>query len=212
MRFAVVLVLLLLVGCGSSPEPPSPPDPDPLPVPVTGPEPDRVTDDKEIEETLPKLPGNPSLTEKVLHEIRVETVSNAEFMARTSADCEGGKVSTEPNAITKCHVTYDDVTVPWRVTVDSGGDTALTVFYSTAPLKGLLLARAVHGSFWNGHQKDHEDLRCGDIPEISLVELGNDTGYRCQYAQRGPDGSLVRENVEVHLGDRGRVEFHVPMP
>lgn len=63
---------------------------------------------------------------------------------KTSAACEGGKVSEEPGVTTRCTVTYNGVKVPWSIRFEEpAGD--LKPYDITHGSRAVLTAKSVHG-------------------------------------------------------------------
>ncbi|MER6157232.1 hypothetical protein ABT147_17055 [Streptomyces sp. NPDC001868] len=174
-----------------------------LPVAITSAEPGLLT----VKTLLDALPPEPtdeaSFTEQVLWMIRKSTVAMAGIPGKTSAACEGGKVSEEPGVTTRCTVTYNGVKVPWSIRFDEpAGD--LKPYEITNAGQAVLTAKSVYGEFWREYNQVSEHLRCGKVPDLELVAYGQDTGHRCQYAS-SVDGKARWVNVPVSVGERGVV-------
>ncbi|MFD5034925.1 hypothetical protein ACFWM0_31580 [Streptomyces sp. NPDC058405] len=207
----IVLIALVTAGCqGSGPDDGEsrPADSAPpkngkeLPVAITVAEPGLLTV-KWLLAALPEPPDDAEFTERALWQMRKRTVAIAGIPGRTSAECEGGKVSEEPGVTTRCTVTYEGLKVRWSIRfselagdlkpyeISSGGQVALT-------------AKSVYGEFWDEYSEVSEHLRCDKVPDLELVAYERDTGRRCQYAS-SVDGASRWINVPVSVGESGVV-------
>ncbi|AQU70516.1 hypothetical protein [Streptomyces niveus] len=208
----IAVVTLVTAGCGGSgsndnasrPADSAPPKSGKeLPVAITSAEPGLLT----VETLLGALPPEPTdddaFTEHVLWKMRKSTVAMAGIPGKTSATCEGGKVSEEPGVTTRCTVTYDGVKVPWSIRFDEpAGD--LKPYEITNTGQAVLTAKSVYGEFWREYNQASKHLRCGRMPDVELVASGQDTGHRCQYASSA-DGKAQWVNVRVSVGEDGVV-------
>ncbi len=209
----MAMVTLVAAGCGGpgSRDNASPPvDSAPpksgreLSVAITSAEPGLLT----VETLLGALPPEPAadaaFTEHVLWKMRKKTVALAGIPGRTSAACEGGRVSEEPGVTTRCTVTYEGVEVPWSIRFDEpAGD--LRPYEITDAGRAVLTAKSVHGEFWKRYHRVSGHLRCARMPDVELVPYGRDSGHRCQYAE-SVDGRAQWVEVPVSVG-KGGVAF-----
>ncbi|MFF4474013.1 hypothetical protein ACFYZ3_31235 [Streptomyces sp. NPDC001599] len=83
-----------------------------LPVAITSAESGLLTMKSLLGALPPEPTANAACTELTLRRMRKRTVAMAGIPAKTSAACEGGKVSEDPGVTTRCTVTYDGVKVP----------------------------------------------------------------------------------------------------
>ncbi|CAL9612352.1 hypothetical protein [Streptomyces sp. enrichment culture] len=207
----VALIALVTVGCGGSgsddntsrPSDTAPPTSGKeLPVAVASAEPGLLT----VKTLLGALPPEPTddapFNERVLWEMRKGTVAMAGVPGKTSAACEGGKVSEEPGVTTRCTVTYEGVKVPWSIR--SGEPAGDLKPYEINADQAVLTAKSVYGNFWREYNRASKHLRCEEVPDVELVASGQDTGYRCQYASSA-DGKGRWVNVPVSVGEHGVV-------
>ncbi|WP_328562990.1 hypothetical protein [Streptomyces coelicoflavus] len=79
--------------------------------------------------------------------MRKKTVVMAGVPGKTSAACEGGKVSEEPGATTRCTVAYDGVEVTWSIEFEKLTDD-LDSYDITNAGQVVLTAKSVYGHFW----------------------------------------------------------------
>lgn len=206
------MIALVTAGCGGSGSDDSvsrPADTAPpksgkeLPVAITSAEPGLLT----VKTLLGALPPEPTddapFTERVLWEMRKSTVAMAGIPGKTSAACEGGKVSEKPGVTTRCTVTYNGLKVPWVIRFsEPTGD--LKPYEITNVGQAVLTAKSVHGEFWREYNRVSKHLRCGKVPDLELVAHGQDTGHRCQYASF-VDGKAQWVNVPVSVDEHGAV-------
>ncbi|MBB1245803.1 hypothetical protein GL263_19920 [Streptomyces durbertensis] len=146
----------------------------------------KVEEEGDLLGASPKIEPSPdrtaTVTEKVLHELRQRTLRMAGVEGKTSGECAGGELTMEAGATTKCTVDYEGVKVPWDVTISDNYKPGSFVFsYQAKPLKAVLTAKSAYGNFYKLNNSTSDQLRCGEIPDAVLVELGEDTEYRCQY-------------------------------
>jgi hypothetical protein len=208
---SLLLSALFLVACSvpATPVSPSttwtpPPTPEPpvLPVAVTAPQPESI-DGPEFDRRLGPLPENASLADEFLRRVQRETVTAVGLWGEIGGHCD--PVVRRKGTTTNCWVTYNSVAVPWHVTIIE--EPSYTVRFMTKPLKGLLVAKAVHARLWQEFGGRYDDLRCAAIPEITVVALPTETGYHCQYREPQQDGSSRRTNVVVRVDDNGKVNL-----
>ncbi|MCX5426362.1 hypothetical protein OHU11_01140 [Streptomyces sp. NBC_00257] len=206
----IAMIALVTAGCGGSgshdnasrPADTAPPKSGKeLPIAITSAEPGLLT----VKTLLCALPPEPTddaaFTERVLWTMRKHTVAMAGIPGRTSAACEGGKVSEKPGVTTRCTVTYNGVKVPWSIRFEEpAGD--LKPYEITNAGQTVLTAKSVYGEFWREYNRVSKHLRCGKVPDLELVAYGQDTGHRCQYASSN-DGKARWVNVPVSVGERG---------
>ncbi|UGQ14526.1 cold shock domain-containing protein [Yinghuangia sp. ASG 101] len=153
----------------------------PLPVVVTAPGAEYISheDEEKARRFLPPVPDEHApTTEKLLYELRLETLLMAGAPGETSATCEGGRVSLGAGATTGCTVVYEGVEVRWTIRIESGG---MLVQYVLIPQRGVVTATGVYGAFWERYQAKEAPLRCGEIPRVAAVEPDQGTGYTCQF-------------------------------
>jgi hypothetical protein len=147
----------------------------------------------QVDEALPPRPLASSL-EDVLVEMRRETIIMAGVFAETSGTCEQSEL--EPGSETTCTITYDGVSVPWRVSVSSEPELAGGSQYPVRidPLSLVLRADHVYDLAWGMSSEDsREELRCDEIPDVHVaprpsleavpadqLSAGYDTGFDCQ--------------------------------
>ncbi|WP_200309415.1 hypothetical protein [Streptomyces adelaidensis] len=208
----IAMIALITAGCGGSgsndntsraADTAPPKSGKELPVAITSAEPGLLT----VKTLLGALPPEPTdeapFTERVLWTMRKQTVAMAGIPGKTSAACEGGKVSEEPGVTTRCTVTYNGVKVPWSIRFDEPtGD--LKPYEITNAGQAVLMAKSVYGEFWREYNRVSKHLRCGEMPDLELVAYGQDTGHRCQHASF-VDGKARWVNVPVSVGERGVV-------
>ncbi|MFG2318760.1 hypothetical protein [Streptomyces tendae] len=208
----VALIALVTAGCGGSGSDDNASRPSgtgaptsgkELPIAITSAEPALLT----VKTLLGALPPEPAedaaFTERVLWKMRKGTVAMAGVPGKTSAACEGGKVSEEPGVTTRCSVTYEGVKVPWSIRFgEPAGD--LEPYEINDADQAVLTAKSVYGNFWREYNRVSKHLRCDEVPDIELVAYGQDTGYRCQYVS-SVDGEGRWINVPVSVGEHGVV-------
>jgi hypothetical protein len=199
MRRAVifmVVVVLVAGGCSASADndlaeapggghPPPPPrvDGEVLPVvldhdPLPG---DPVDLHAQIDEALGDLPVDASLTEQIYYQLRSETIILAGAMSETSADCEG-RYLPQAGETSVCTVRYDGVEVRWRLKVHRSD--LVSMSYTIEPEQVVLRATGVYDHVWHQFVDDEErpgELRCSEIPDIEVIDVGAETGYSCEY-------------------------------
>lgn len=174
-----------------------------LPVKLEGPVDDLIT-------TTPTISPSPdrsaTTTDKVLYELQRRTVRMAGIAGATSGECEGGELVMKAGAATSCTVTYEGVKVPWEITISDSYKPGSIIFsYTAKPLKGVLTAQGVHGTFWKQQNSYSEDLRCSEIPKAVLVELDQETDYKCQYLIKDGSGDRFSDR-SVKVSELG-VQF-----
>ncbi|MFE9707608.1 hypothetical protein [Streptomyces sp. NPDC005930] len=209
----VALIALVTAGCGGSgsaddsasrPADTVPPKSGKeLPVAITSAEPELLTV-KTLRGSLPPEPtDDATLTERMLWRMRKQTVAMAGTPGKTSAACEGGKVSMEPGATTRCTVNYQGVKVTWSIRYDEPtGD--LKPYEITNAGQAVLTAKSVYGHFWREYNRVSKHLRCDKVPDVEPVAYNQDTGRRCQYAS-AVLGESRWGDVPVSVGERGVV-------
>ncbi|MBB1255937.1 hypothetical protein [Streptomyces alkaliterrae] len=146
----------------------------------------KVEEEGDLLGASPKIEPSPgrtaTVTEKVLHELRQRTLRMAGVDGKTSGECAGGELKMEAGATTKCTVDYEGVKVPWDVTISDNYKPGSFVFsYRATPQKAVLTAKSAYGNFYKLNNSTSDQLRCSEIPDAVLVDLGEDTEYRCQY-------------------------------
>ncbi|MDX6240596.1 MAG: hypothetical protein QOG10_5416 [Kribbellaceae bacterium] len=158
---------------------------------------------------VPSLNESRSITAQVIAALRKRTEYLAGYKAKSSGRCEGGRVKMAADANTLCTVTYQGVKVEWVVSIshDYKPDSSLAE-YEMYPIDAALLAEAVYSAYWKQYHEDGAELRCGKIPEISVVRHNEPTPYRCQ--QFDPQDNTVDPprpprwlNYVVSIGDYG---------
>ncbi|MEE1928640.1 hypothetical protein V1J52_10610 [Streptomyces sp. TRM 70351] len=158
----------------------------------------------------PSPDSGADLTEKIIYELRQRTVEMAGVVKDTEGSCEGGEVTLKAGATTACTITYEGVEVPWEVNIaDDYEEGSFIVRYDIAPTKGVLVGETVRAEFWKLQNTMSDDLRCDELPEVELVEIDTDTGYRCQYLIEEDDGPGRYSDRIVKVDDRD-VEFDLP--
>ncbi|MEW2000357.1 hypothetical protein ACFWFH_14045 [Streptomyces coelicoflavus] len=113
--------------------------------------------------------------------MRKKTVAMAGTPGKTSATCEGGKVSEEPGATTRCTVTYEGQEVTWSIEFEKLTDD-LNSYDITNAGQAVLTAKSVHGHFLKECNGVSKHLRCDKVPDVEGVAYDQDTGHHCQYA------------------------------
>lgn len=157
-----------------------------LPVRITGERPELFKGNQaELDAALPPPPGqDASVTDKVLHELREDTLRLAGVPGRiTAASCTSGKIPNKAGESTGCTIVYEGVEVTWAVVIESVGWTSVS-YRKYPPKTAVLVDTGVYGAFWESYRNQSDELRCDTIPHISTVELDRDTGFKCQYLDR----------------------------
>jgi hypothetical protein len=218
----VVAVLALLAGCDTSKTAkPSPPAPSstftappkivgtPLPVELTGPQPD-VMDYNAINKAEPPADDEGPLLERVISQIRHETLVMAGVSGKITASCEGGRIRTKTNAVTRCTTTYNGVALRWSIVGSPSLFIPNTIEYDYVSDKILLTDKFIYHNFFVGRYQSPEDrARCQKIPSIVLVEKPGpteekDTGYRCQFLGLERNGERAWTGMRLFVGSEDR--------
>ncbi|MFJ4272866.1 hypothetical protein ACIP29_20175 [Streptomyces coelicoflavus] len=153
---------------------------------------------------LPPEPADDApFTERTLWELRKKTVAMAGTPGKTSATCEGGKVSEEPGATTGCTVTYEGQEVTWSIEFEKLTDD-LNSYAITNAGQAVLTAKSVYGHFWKEYNGVSKHLRCDKVPDVEGVAYDQDTGHHCQYAST-VDGEARWVDIPVSVGEHGVV-------
>ncbi|MFF3784353.1 hypothetical protein [Streptomyces sp. NPDC001933] len=118
----IAVIALVTAGCGGSEshdnssrhaDTAPPKSRKELPVAITSAEPGLLTVKTLLGALPPEPPDDAAFTERMLWTMRKHTVAMAGIPGKTSATCEGDKVSKKPGVTTRCTVTYNGVKVPW---------------------------------------------------------------------------------------------------
>ncbi|WP_159107020.1 hypothetical protein [Streptomyces coelicoflavus] len=153
---------------------------------------------------LPPEPADDApFTERTLWELRKKTVAMAGTPGKTSATCEGGKVSEEPGATTGCTVTYEGQEVTWSIEFEKLTDD-LNSYDITNAGQAVLTAKSVYGQLWREYNGVSKHLRCDKVPDVEGVAYDQDTGHHCQYVST-VDGEARWVDVPVSVGEHGVV-------
>ncbi|MDK1473460.1 hypothetical protein QNO07_08525 [Streptomyces sp. 549] len=178
-----------------------------LPSPVESPAEEPVRSAPSIS---PSPDRSATITDKVVYELQQRTVQMAGVLKDTTGTCAGGELTMKAGATTECKVTYDGVDVPWDVTIgDNYKEGSFVVSYRVAPKKALLVGEGVKAAFWTQQSSTSDDLRCDDLPKAELVEVDQDSGYKCQYLIKRDGGPDEYSDRVVKIGER-RISFDLP--
>ena len=177
-------------------------------VAITGPRPFPVT----REELLATEPGSgswgpESVVESLLSRLRQDTLTMAMRPGRiTAARCATDSIKRAPTAPLRCTTTFDDLTVEWRVLLDSGYRwTGSFIEYRPYPAQRILSDAIVYDTFWDNFRDNSDRLRCDALPEIWLAETDKETGYRCQFLGRPDRGVRTWTDVPISVDNDGRL-------
>lgn len=207
---ALALSLMLLTGCGTKAVPGEaqsmPIQGSPRGVAFTaGKAPELSVD--EAFKMVPHAAMDAPLMAQISASLRRETLLLVKVKGELGGgDCAGGKLNLAPKATTECTVTYNGLEVPWRITIAEDykpNDTLIK--YTMKPLKGIMHIQSVRALVEKGAPKGVLELRCDEMPEVKLVEVGKPTGIKCQYLELvGTRAqSLVWRDYPVTMNERG---------
>ncbi|MCO1580756.1 hypothetical protein M8C13_33870 [Crossiella sp. SN42] len=213
MRFGgtggvLALTAMLLAGCGSvsvTGTPASLPiTGTPRPVLVTASNTELLSVAEANKAVLPEPAADAPLVQKLVHDLRKDTLLMVQWRGETSGGCKDDTVVLKAGAVTDCVITYEGVQVPWQITVSNDfKESDLLVKYTKKPLKGVLLAEAVHARLAKDFGADGDELRCDELPKVQLVELGKKLEPKCQYrAKPVRGGGLVYKDVGLEVDAR----------
>ncbi|XKK62781.1 hypothetical protein HFP71_09650 [Streptomyces sp. ARC32] len=174
-----------------------------LPVAIASAEPALLTVTTLSGALAPELADDAPFTERTLWELRTKTVAMAGTPGKTSATCEGGKVSEAPGATTRCTVTYEGQEVTWSIEFEMLTDD-LNSYDITNAGHAVLTAKSVHGHFLKECNGVSKYLRCDKVPDVEGVAYDQDTGHHCQYAST-VDGEARWVDIPVSVGECGVV-------
>jgi hypothetical protein len=219
----VVAVFAFLVGCDASEEAKPPPTTSgnmstpppkivgtPLPVELTGPQPD-VMDFDVMDKTEPTADIDAPLLDRVISQIRHETLLMASVSGKITASCEGGRIRTKTKAVTHCTTTYNGVALHWSIVGSPSLSVPNATEYSYEPDKILLTSKIIYHNFfvYDHHSKEDRE-RCQKIPDIVLVEKPDpteetDTGYRCQFLGLEQKGERAWTGMRLFVDSGGKL-------
>lgn len=205
----VLAVALLLAGCGGGSEDCEPTasasassPAEPPPVDVEGAE-SGLSSDAEMEAALAEVATvTQTLEEQVLREILLDTLKNSRIVAKVSGECD--ESGNQGSGGIECTVHYGDVDVTWEVNTYEGGGNA--VQYDYLAVTGVLQADAVYGVFAEDLDADAKP-RCDEIPDLTVVEAIEDTGYRCGYFKEAECGPPGWSTFSVAISGEGGIRF-----
>ncbi|CAM3711555.1 hypothetical protein KIPE111705_21440 [Kibdelosporangium persicum] len=227
MRRRSILYVVLAVtlgGCASPPQPTvvrtsSPPTTigTELPVEVVGP-PEHDLGVAEIDRLAARADVTAPILDRVLGEIRWDTLVMTRTRGELTASCAGNRVTLRDGATTTCTTTFNGVALQWHVDVRKGSRTAegsqLYSYTISPPDKVLLLGKRVYSSFLSQNVGEPEPVRrrCDRIPDISAFVVQadgeTDTGYRCQFLAKRDEQAFVWTPLQVYLRGNGYVRFY----
>jgi hypothetical protein len=182
-----------------------------LPIRIDSPEPlaDTEIHTDNIDDFIPPADENASLTEEILQELRRATLMEADAPGDVGpGECEGGDVAPEAGDTTVCTITYEGVEVHYLVEISTRGFLTTSYTYSTIDI--FLWADSVYNAFWESFHDQADELRCDDIPELSVFAVNNVevTPYTCQILDYG--GEARWQNMKISIDSWGQPHFFEP--
>ncbi|WP_211305372.1 hypothetical protein, partial [Crossiella equi] len=156
---------------------------------------------------VPEVGEGAPIVERVLVELKRKTLSLVEVEGKIGGACKDNALQLGPNAVTDCTVSYEDLEVPWQVTIGGNykaGDMFFT--YTAKPSRGVLLRAVVHSKLVSLYGPRNVPLRCDEMPERKLVEQNKDSGVKCQYLETTREG-LAWRDLPVLVDGGGQVRF-----